>query len=323
MREITYAEAIVEALKEEMKANEKVIVLGEDVGKLGGIFGATKGLLSEFGKERVFDTPISEAGIVGAAVGASLIGLRPVAEIMYIDFITIAADQLVNHAAKLRYMSGGKLKVPIVVRTQGGTGRSNAAQHSQSLESWFSHIPGLIVVMPATPYDAKGLLKASIRNDNPVLFIENKSLYRNRGNVPEGDYVVPLGKADIKREGKDVTMVTYSLLVHRCLKVAEQLSQEGINAEVIDLRTLSPLDNSTITNSVKKTKRCLVVHEACKTYGVGAEIVSVIMEHAFDYLDAPVKRLCGLDIPVPYARNLEMLAIPREEQIYKEIKELM
>jgi len=322
VRKLSYAQAVAEALNEEMTRDPDVFLMGEDIGRFGNIYGATRGLLEAFGKERVRDTPISEAAIVGAAVGASLLGMRPVVEIMYMDFMTIAADQIVNHAAKFRYMFGGSVELPLVIRTQGGTGTSNAAQHSQSLESWFMHTPGLHVVMPSTPYDAKGLLKASIREDNPVIFIEHKLLYKTWGPVPEEEYLIPLGQADVKREGKDITVVATSLMVQRALGAAEEVEKEGGSVEVIDPRTLSPLDEETILNSARKTGKVIVVHEACKTCGIGAEIAARIMEKAFDYMDAPVVRLGGLDIPVPYARNLEEASVPSQEQIVQAIRKV-
>ncbi|MDK2878020.1 MAG: acetoin:2,6-dichlorophenolindophenol oxidoreductase subunit beta [Thermoanaerobacteraceae bacterium] len=323
MAEITYAQAINQALREEMLNDSKVFCMGEDIALHGGIFGATRGLFKEFGAERVRNTPISEAGFIGTAVGAAVTGMRPVAELMYIDFTAVCMDQIVNQAAKLRYMFGGKAKVPIVIRTQGGGGRGNAAQHSQSLEAWFVHIPGIKVVMPATPYDAKGLLKSAIRDDDPVLFIEHKILYSVKGDVPEGEYLIPLGKADIKRPGKDVTVIATSLMVHRALSAAEKLAKEGIDVEVIDPRTLKPLDIETIVSSVKKTNRVVIVHEAHKTGGVGAEIATRIMEEAFDYLDAPIKRVAGMDVPIPYNMELEKICIPQEEDIIDAIKSVL
>lgn len=324
MREITYAEAIREALREEMTRDDSVFLFGEDVGTYGGAFGVSYGLIDEFGEERVRDTPISEAGIVGAATGAALVGMRPVAEIMFMDFTTIAMDQLVNQAAKIRFMFGGKAKVPLVLRTPAGCGTGAAAHHSQSLEAWFVHVPGLKVVMPSTPYDVKGLLLASIRDDNPVVFVEHKLLYKIKGPVPEEEYTIPLGVADVKRPGRDVTIVATSIMVHRALEAAETLTQEGVEAEVVDPRTLKPFDDETITNSVIKTGRVLIVHEACKTGGVGAEIAARIMDsEAFDYLDAPIKRLAGLDIPVPYNRTLERHMVPQVENIVAAVRELM
>jgi len=321
-REITYAQAIAEALAEEMKRDENVIIIGEDIGP-GGIFTATKGLREEFGEKRVRDTPISEAAIIGAALGASLMGMRTVAEIMYEDFMTIGSDQIVNHVAKIRYLFGDMMRCPLVIRTQGGSGRGNGAQHSQSLEVWFAHIPGLIVVMPSSPYDAKGLLKSAIRDDNPVIFIEHKMLYFTRGLVPGEEYLLPLNKAAIKREGDDVTVIATSLMVSRVLDAAKELNEHGIELEVIDARVLNPLDKETMVESVQKTGKALVVHEACKSYGVGAEIAAVIMEQAFDYLDAPVVRLGGLDIPIPYGKSLEEASIPSVNQICESIRQIV
>jgi len=324
MRELTYAEAIREALRYEMTRDESVFLLGEDVGRYGGAFGVSYGLLDEFGEERVRDTPISEAGIMGAATGAALMGMHPVAEIMFMDFTTIAMDQLVNQAAKLRFMFGGKAKVPLVLRTPGGSGTGAAAHHSQSVEAWFVHVPGLKVVMPSTPYDVKGLLLASIRDENPVVFVEHKLLYKTKGPVPEEEYTIPLGTADVKRSGEDLTIVATSIMVPRALEAAETLAKEGTEAEVVDPRTLKPLDDETIIKSVIKTGRVIVAHEACKTGGVGAEIVARIVEsEAFDYLDAPIKRLAGLDIPVPYNRNLERHMVPQAENIVTAARELL
>lgn len=323
MREITYAQALNEALREEMERDPHVFVLGEDVGRHGGVFTVTKGLIDQFGSKRVRSTPISECAIVGAALGAAVVGCRPVAEIMYVDFMTIAMEMIVNQAAKIRYMFGGKAKVPMVVRTQGGGGRGNAAQHSQSLEAWFVHIPGLKVVMPATPYDAKGLLKSAIRDDNPVIFLENKNLYFRKGPVPEGEYTIPLGVADIKRPGRDVTLIATSRMVGEALEAAEVLAQSGIDVEVIDPRTVAPLDMGTIVDSVKKTNRAVIVHEACRTCGIGAEIGMRLMEEAFDYLDAPVKRVAAVDVPVPYNRILEDAALPNLEDIISGVREVL
>lgn len=323
MREVTYAQAIREALREEMASDPSVFLMGEDIGRYGGIFKVTQGLLEEFGEERVRDTPISEATFVGAGVGAALTGLRPVVEIMFIDFATLAMDQIANQAAKLRYMTGGQASVPLVIRTAVGTGRAAAAQHSQSLEAWFVHVPGLKVVMPSTPYDAKGLLKSCIRGFDPVLFIEHKFLYAEKGLIPEGDYVVPLGVADVKRVGRDVTVVATSIMVKRALEAAEQLANEGVEVEVVDPRTLKPLDIATIAESVKKCGRLLVVHEACKTGGVGAEIIASCMEACFDYLDAPPMRLCGEDVPIPFAPELERRSVPDLADIRSAILELV
>lgn len=323
MREISYAEAIREALREEMRQNDKVFILGEDVGRFGGCFGVTKGLWEEFGDDRVRDTPISETAIIGSAVGAAATGMRPVAEIMFCDFMGVAMDEITNQAAKMRYMFGGKVKIPMVVRTPVGGGLCAAAQHSQSLEAWFTHLPGLKVVMPSTPYDAKGLLKASIRDDNPVIFLEHKMLYGVKGPVPEEDYLVPLGVADIKREGKDLTIIATSLMVHRALEAASVLEKEGISVEVVDPRTLYPLDEETILSSVKKTHKAIVVHEAVERNGFGAEIVSIIMEKAFEYLDAPVKRVCGKNVPIPFSPPLERFVIPQVEDIINAVKSIL
>jgi len=321
-RKVNFAQAIREALAEEMQRDPRVVLLGEDIGVYGGIFTATRTLQERFGPERVWDTPISEAGIAGMAVGMALMGMRPVIEIMYEDFAAISLDQIVNNAAKLRYMSGGKADVPLVVRTQGGSGRGNGAQHSQSLETWFAHVPGLVVVMPSTPRDAKGLLKSAIRDDNPVVFIEHKMLYFTSGMIQE-DLCLPLGKAEIKREGSDVTVIATSWMVGRALAAAETLMSRHISVEVIDPRTLRPLDEETILSSVKKTGRALIVHEAVRFCGIGAEISALITENLFHDLKGPVKRLTGADAPIPYAANLEKAAIPTEESIAEEILRLM
>lgn len=323
MRVITYRDAIREAIREEMLRDKRVFILGEDIGVYGGAYAVTKGLLDEFGSERVRDTPMSEAVIIGAATGAAAAGTRPIAEIMYIDFITSAMDQLVNQAAKMRYMFGGKVEVPMTIRTQGGTGRSSAAQHSQSLESWFIHVPGLRVVLPSTPYDAKGLLKTAIRINDPVLFIEHKLLYTTKGEVPKEEYTVPFGVADIKRAGKDLTLITYSRMVLFALEAANELEQLGISVEVIDLRTLNPLDINTILTSVKRTNRVIIVEEDCKTGGTGAEISAQIVEKSFDYLDAPIYRVAGKDTPIPCSPALERAAIPSKEDIIEAAKRLV
>ncbi len=324
MSEKTYAQAIKEAMSEEMRKDENVFLMGEDVGLYGGAFGVSVGMFEEFGEERIRDTPISEAVIAGAAAGAAVTGMRPIAEIMFSDFTTISMDQLVNQAAKMRYMFGGKAKVPMVLRTPGGSGTGAAAQHSQSLEAWFCHVPGLKVVVPSTPYDAKGLLKAAIRDDNPVMFFEQKLLYRKKGEVPDEEYIVELGKADVKREGKDLTIITYGRMVPTCLAVAEELAKEGIEVEVVDPRTLLPLDTETLVASAKKTGRVLIVHEAVKTGGFGGEIAAAIADsEAFYYLDAPIKRLCGLDVPIPYCPELEKNVVPTEEKIKEAVKTLL
>lgn len=324
MRELRYVEAIREALRQEMRRDPRVFLMGEDIGVYGGAFGVTDGLLEEFGPERVIETPISELAIAGAAVGAALLGMRPVIEIMFMDFITLAMEQIVNQAAKVHFMFGGAASVPIVIRTPAGAGTGAAAQHSQSLEAWFVHVPGLKVVMPSTPYDAKGLLISAIRDENPVIFIEHKLLYRTKGPVPEEEYTIPLGVADVKREGRDVTVIATSLMVVRALAAAEKLAQEGIEVEVIDPRTLKPLDVETLVKSAKKTGRVLIVHEAPLTCGFGAELVARIVEsEAFYYLQAPVKRLAGRDVPIPYNRELERSVIPQEGDIINAIRELI
>ncbi|MBW4848480.1 MAG: alpha-ketoacid dehydrogenase subunit beta [Bacillaceae bacterium] len=324
MREISYLEAVREAMSQEMRENQDVFILGEDIGVYGGAFGVTRGMIEEFGPERVRNTPISEAAIAGGAVGAALTGMRPILELQFSDFITIAMDQLVNQAAKTRYMFGGKGKVPLVVRTPAGSGTGAAAQHSQSLEAWMAHIPGLKVVQPSTAYDAKGLLKAAMDDDNPVIFYEHKLLYKTIGEVPEEQYSIPLGKAEVKRSGKDVTIVATAIMVHKALEAAKELEAEGIDVEIIDPRTLVPLDEETIIESVKKTGKCIVVHEAVKRGGYGGEIASMIAEsEAFDYLDAPIKRLGGLAVPIPYNPTLEKAVIPQVPDIIEAAKELV
>ncbi len=321
-RILTFAEAIREALAEEMRRDERVFILGEDVAEAGTPFKVLSGLVDEFGKERVMDTPISEAGITGLAVGAAMTGMRPVVDIMFGDFITLTMDQMVNQAAKVHYMSGGKLKVPMVMRTTLGATRRSAAQHSQSLHAWFSHIPGLKVVIPATPYDAKGLLKAAIRDENPVAFFEDKMMYTLKGPVPEGEYVIPLGVADIKREGSDITLVATSSMVQVALSAARLLEGIGISAEVIDPRTTFPLDKQTLINSAKKTSRALVIDEGYERSGVTAEIASVIAEGAFYYLDAPVKRMGAMDVPVPFSPPLEDATVPTDTAVVEMAKML-
>jgi pyruvate/2-oxoglutarate/acetoin dehydrogenase E1 component len=323
MRKLTYAGALNEALRQEMRRDPNIYVAGEDVGKYGGIFGVTASLLDEFGPERVLDTPITESAIIGSAVGAAAAGLRPVVELMFIDFIGVALDQLYNQAAKMKYMFGGKAKLPLVLRTEGGAGMSAAAQHSQCLEGWFMHIPGLKVVIPSTPYDAKGLLISSIRDDNPVVFIEHKMLYGNEGEVPEEPYEIPLGKADVKREGSDVTVVATLAMVSKALKVAEELAKEGISVEVIDPRCLTPLDDGTIIASVKKTHHLVIVHEEVGNAGSGAEIAARVADKAFDYLDAGIKRVTAPFSPVPFSPVLEAAFIPSEEKIIAAVKEVV
>ncbi len=323
MATMTFGAALNDALKLEMKRDPAVFVTGEDVGIYGGIFGVTAGLLTEFGAKRVRDTPITESAIVGCAVGAASAGLRPVAELMFVDFIGVCMDQLFNQGAKMKYMFGGKAKIPMVLRATCGAGIGAAAQHSQCLEAWFMHVPGLKVVMPSTPADAKGLLLASIRDDNPVVFLEHKMLYAVTGDVPEGDYTVPLGKADVKRKGEAVTIVATAAMVQKSLAAAEKLAAEGISVEVVDPRTLQPLDEDTILGSVKKTHRLVVVHEAVKFAGPGAEIAAMVAEKAFDFLDAPVLRVGAPFSPVPFSPPLEQEYIPSEEKIIKAVKTVL
>lgn len=326
MRTITYAEAIKEAMSEEMRRDENVLFLGEDIGVYGGAFGVSRGMLEEFGEERVRDTPISEQVIAGAAVGAAMAGLRPIAEMMFSDFLTLAMDQLANQAAKNRFQFGGQASVPMVLRAPGGSGTGAAEQHSQSLEAWLCHVPGLKVVIPSTPYDAKGLLKSSIRDNNPVIFLEQKLLYRSKGEVPpaEEEYTIPLGEADIKRPGGDVTVITYGRMVQRCLEAAEQWAARSVELEVIDIRSLVPLDKECLIASAKKTGRVLIVHEACQTGGFGGELAALIADsEAFFYLDAPIKRVCGLDVPIPYNPNLEAQVVPTVESISQGVRDLL
>ncbi len=324
MRTITYGQAISEALHEEMLRDKAVIILGEDVGVMGNVFGITKGFIEEFGAQRMIDTPISEAGFTGMAVGAAMRGLRPVVELMYVDFSAVCMDPIVNQAAKMRYMTGGQVKIPMVVRAPGGAGRRNAAQHSQSLEGIFTQFPGLKVVTPSTPYDAKGLLKAAIRDDDPVVFLEHKMLYRQQGEVPAEEYVIPLGKADVKKTGGDVTIITYSRQVSFALEAAKKLANEwDIDAEVVDIRTLVPLDWETIAASIKKTRRAVVVQEAVQRGGYAAEIMAQIMEHAFDDLDAPVKRVTGLNTVIPFSPALEDHVYPQPNDIIAAVKAML
>jgi len=323
VREITYAEAVREALRQEMLRDQNVFLIGEDVGAYGGAFKVTKGMLEEFGAERVRDTPISEAAIVGAAIGAALMGLRPVAEIMYMDFLPIGTEQLVVQAANMSLTSGGKLKVPMVVRTQYSLGRAHASQHSEFYPVWYMNVSGLKVALPSTPYDAKGMLISAIRDDNPVLFIECALLYRTKGPVPEDPYEVPLGLADVKREGDDVTIVAVSRMVVEALKAADELEKERISVEVVDPRTLNPLDRETIVNSVKKTGRAVVAADDHKTGGVTAELAATIVEGAFDYLDAPIKRVASPDFPIPFSPPLEEQYMKWSEDIVKAVKEIV
>ncbi len=324
MREITYLEAVREAMTQEMERDERVFLIGEDIGAYGGAFGASFGMLEKFGPDRILDTPITELGIAGAATGAALVGMRPIAEIMFMDFTTLASDQLVNQAAKIRFMFGGNASVPMVLRTAAGSGTGAAAQHSQSLENWFVHVPGLKVVMPSTPYDVKGLLIASIRDDNPIVFIEHKLLYKTKGMVLEEPYTIPIGVSEIKREGRDLTIVATAIEVKRSLEAAEQLAEEGIDVEVIDPRTLKPLDLDPIVASVKKTSRLMIVHDAVKIGGYGGEIAASIAEStAFGYLDAPIVRLGGRDIPIPYNRTLEYHTVPQVEDIVAKARDIV
>ena len=323
-RSLTYPQALNEAMAQEMERDESVFVMGEDIGQTGGIFTVTQGLYEKFGERRVRDTPISEPGFVGAGVGAAIAGMRPVVEIQIFDFVALTMDVLVNQAAKFRYMNGGNPKVPLVVRGPQGGGIRMAAQHSQSLEAWFTHVPGLVVMAPSTPYDAKGMLTAAIRDDNPVIFLEHKMLYLDsEGPVPEENYAIPIGKADIKRPGGDVTVVATSYMVPRALAAARQLEREGIDVEVIDPRTLRPLDEETILASVRKTNRLLIAHEAWKRGGFGAEVSAMVVEQAFDYLDAPIARVGALDVPMPYNDELERAVIPSQERLVEAIRNLM
>ena len=324
MREITYAQAINEAMSQEMRRDDKVFFLGEDIGIYGGAFGVSAGMFAEFGGDRVRDTPISEAAIIGAAVGAACTGMRPIAELMFSDFSAVAMDQIVNQAAKMRYQFGGQAKVPLVIRTPGGSGAGAAAQHSQSIEAWFCHVPGLKVVVPSSPYDAKGLLISAIRDDNPVMFFEQKLLYRQKGPVPEEAYTIPFGVAEVKRTGKDLTLITYGRMLPICLEVADKLAKKEISIEVIDPRTLLPLDKASLIASAKKTGKVLIVHEAVQTGGIGGEISAIISDSdAFFYLDAPIRRICGLDVPIPYCFELEREVVPTADSITRAVYQLM
>lgn len=323
MSKITMREAISQALWEEMDKDERVFIMGEEVGVWGGSYAVTRGFYDHFGGKRVRDTPISEAAIVGAAIGAALTGLRPVAELMTINFAFVAMDHIVNEAAKLHYMFGGQFVLPLVIRTVGGGGRQLGATHSQSPDAIFAHFPGLKVVAPGTPEDAKGLLKSAIRSDDPILFIESATLYQARGEVPEGDYTVPIGKSRLARPGKDVTVVTYSKMLETSSKAADQLAKEGIEAEIIDLRSLRPLDMEPVIESFKKTNRAVIVEEGWRSYGVGSEVASRLYEEAFDYVDAPIKRVAQKEVPLPYNRSLEQLALPQVEDVVKAVKEVL
>jgi len=324
VRRITYRDALREALREEMRRDSTVFLLGEDIGRYwGGAFKVTEGLAEEFGDDRVRDTPISESAIIGTAVGAAITGMRPVAEIMFGDLTALAMDQIANQAAKIRYMFGGQAKCPLVIRTPFGAGVNIASHHSQSLEAWFMHVPGMYVVVPSTPYDAKGLLKTAIRGSDPVFFCEHKLLYPIEGEVSEEEYMIPFGVADVKKEGTDVTLVATLYMVHKALNAATELEKEDINVEVVDPRTLTPLDKQTIVKSVKKTGRLVIVSEDCRTAGVSAEIAAIVAEEAIDYLDAPIKRVAEPDTPIPFSPPLEQYVIPNEKTIIKTIKEVI
>ena len=323
MAKITMREAISQALMEEMDRDPAVFIMGEEVGVWGGTYAVTKGFYDHFGADRVRDTPIAEAGIVGSAIGAALTGCRPVAELMTINFAFVAMDHIVNEAAKLHYMFAGQFRVPLVIRTVSGGGRQLGATHSQTPDGIFAHFPGLTVVAPGTPADAKGLLKSAIRSDNPVLFIEHATLYQTRGEVPEGEHLVPIGKSIVQRSGKDVTIVTYSKMLETSMKAADELAKQGIDVEIVDLRTLRPLDMEPVLESFKKTNRAVVVEEGWGTYGIGAEISTQIYEKAFDYVDAPVKRVCQKDVPLPYNRTLEQMALPQVEDVIAAVKEVL
>ena len=322
-RELMYREALNEAIFEEMSIDDRVFIMGEGIAERGGSYKVTEGLLEAFGAKRVIDTPISENGFTGAGVGAALTGMRPIVEILFIDFAMLVLDQIINQAAKFRFMSGGTARVPMVIRTQGGVGNGLAAQHSQSLESLFYHIPGLKVVMPSNAYDAKGLLKSAIRCDDPVIFLEHKLLYMEKCDVPKETYLIPLGKAKVKRAGKDITIISWSGMVPKAMKAAEILAKEGVDAEVVDLRTLCPLDRSTILKSVKKTEHVLIVQEAVRQGGVASDISSIIQEEAFDHINAPIKIVAGLNIPCPFNLNLEKMVVPQTEDIVEAAKEVL
>lgn len=320
--QMTYRDALKEAMREALKRDENVVIMGEEVGVWGGTYAVTRGLYDEFGGKRVIDTPIAEMGIIGVATGAAMGGIKPIAEIMTINFALVAIDQIINNTAKIHSMFGGTMRAPVVIRTAAGWGQL-AATHSQSFEAWFAHVPGLIVVMPSTPYDAKGLLTTAMYSQNPVVFIEHSRLYGEKGNVPQGEFRVPFGAADVKREGKDVTIVTYSRMVHVALNAANDLAKEGIQAEVVDLRSLRPIDWETVFNSVRKTHRALVLTEDWMTYGVSGEIAARVSHDAFDDLDAPVVRLAQEEVPLPYAPNLEKLSFPDEARVVAEVKKML
>lgn len=323
MTRMTYREAISKALWEEMERDPAVFILGEEVGVWGGTYAVTKGFYDHFGPKRVMDTPIAEAVIVGAAIGAALTGLRPVAELMTINFAFAAMDHIVNQAAKLRYMFGGQMTLPLVIRTVSGGGRQLGATHSQTPDAIFAHFPGLKVVAPGTPEDAKGLLKAAIRSNDPILFIEHATLYQTRGEVPDEDYVIPIGKSKIQRIGRDVTIVTYSKMLELSLKAADLLAKEGIEVEIVDLRSLRPLDMEPVIQSFKKTNRAVIVEEGWRSYGVGSEVAARIYEEAFDYVDAPIQRVAQKETPLPYNRTLEQMALPQVDDIVRAVKEVL
>ncbi len=323
MARITMREAISQALWEEMERDQNVFILGEEVGVWGGTYAVTKGFLDRFGDKRVRDTPIAEAGIIGAAIGASLTGLRPVAELMTINFAFSSMDHIVNQAAKMHYMFAGMMKLPLVIRTVGGGGRQLGATHSQTPDAIFAHFPGLKVVAPGTPADAKGLLKAAIRSDDPILFIEHSTLYQTRGEVPDGDFIVPIGKSTVQRPGKDLTIVTYSKMLEVSTKAADQLSKEGIEVEIVDLRSLRPLDMGPVVESFKKTNRAVIVEEGWKSFGVGSEVAARLYEEAFDYVDAPIKRVAQSEVPLPYNRGLEQMALPQVADVVAAVKEVL
>ncbi|MFC2143098.1 alpha-ketoacid dehydrogenase subunit beta [Candidatus Aenigmatarchaeota archaeon] len=323
MKEKTYMEAIKEAISEEMRKDGKVIMMGEDIAEYGGVFKLSKGMLDEFGPQRIINTPMSEAAITGCAIGMAITGMRPIVEIMFMDFTTLILDQIMNHASKFSYIYGGTVKVPLVVRTPAGAGRGYGASHSQSLESWFMHIPGMKIVMPSTPYDAKGLMRSCLKSNSPSLFIESKLLYTKKGDVPDDYYEIPIGKADIKKKGSDITIITYGRMVDISLELAHELEKEGISIEVLDLRSILPFDRDLIHKSVKNTGKVIIVEEDTKTAGVGAEISASICENDFELLKAPIRRVAFEDIPIPYCRNLEMSAIPSKERILEEILNLI
>ncbi|MBX5450008.1 alpha-ketoacid dehydrogenase subunit beta [Thermogemmatispora sp.] len=323
MAEMTYRQALHDTLREELLRDENVFLIGEEIGRFEGSYKITAGLLQEFGPKRVVDTPICENGFVGLAIGAAMLGLRPIVEIMTINFIALAMDEIVNHAAKIYYMFGGQCPVPLVIRTPGGGGQQLSATHSQNLEVWFAHVPGLKVVAPSTPADARGLLRTAVRDDNPVLFLENLALYNTRGEVPEGDYTIPFGKAQVMKEGRDLTIISYSRMAVVALDVARRLEQERqLSIEVVDVRSLRPLDHETIVNSVKKTNRAIIFEEDWRSYGVGAELVATIQEEAFDYLDAPIQRVAGAEVPLPYSKPLEQAALPSARQLVEAVDRL-